>query len=1282
MMKKILAVLAMTTFVITGCSLEASTKVGAVNEDPASYQDIKKHLTYGQAQYIEKLQKEHMDDELAIQCYMGMSELEKIKSDSTDENLTCKGIESNGRESSTSYLINELLGINTRIETYNGDFNDSTLLLLENGINLHEDTEQYRVSQSFFKTSLTLLTGANQRFKNISSTQSDRAPGLAIFYDASISEDIIQEYKTTVFPSTLHGYNPSWAQIPGIPENYDRFCKVEGEPTDYLSILFTNAQDKGCYFMNPQSKTLLNLLAEQPEYYAYLTTNEKYSKYIAEKTNVINTGGSSFEDPGLSSSLMLASTNTQIYTRSRKLVTQQDSKHEILIDIIDKLLSIDEIYYKANQKSRSTKVYASKQKVAERLQNIYGAKLTSLPTKIKWTTPPFTKHAGVTINDKTGKSNIFGPYADLLASLAEIYNNIEFEYVDMGSDATGWEDRVRSALTNCNENNCELNIVLPYVSYNELSVSDSAFESKNLGDNVAMNFYTVDRYITHSVNADSKIYTVKDSPYYQQLISAKYKKENITTFDTIYDTLMAAKRDKVFVLGSPDWQLADLGVTMNYNETLTRFPIKIASVKYNPKTMPEGSIQHSTEVIATTFYDLHDNLYVMSGWHDTFDAFISSKAAKYQQITDTKAETQQQFIIMIVTGGIIATIWFSMRRFNKVNKMEREKLELIDTTIKSDTSISLMTLDMIEKQVLLIRGDIIERIFNGKVFPIKDFINYFGLNATQFMGMLAAASSKENNDVVITTGEGVSKNIRHFSVSAHLHKDNKHATVALRDITDEVNEKEKLKERVERDELTGLYSRTSYVNKIKNLISYNLVTRGFLAFMDINDFKDVNDKYGHKVGDKLLKIFARTLKDSVKHIEGNILVRISGDEFLMFIPNVLEAEAKKICEDLVKKLDQPLEVETLTGEGKIKIKAKPSLGYAMYGTDTKDLDKLTHFADYAMYKAKQHKHTQTLPVHKFNMDEYVAETKVKIETKFLREAIRDKSFIAIFQPIIEIATGKVYGYEALSRPGITSLPNIGRCMELANDIWQLKPLTRVLTEVITKTWLEKGNDRRIFINEPPFLVYDKGDVNHVYELADKIGKDKIIIEITEQFSFKSGDLTTKFETLKAAGIDIAIDDFGSGHANMLMFETVHPKIVKIDRALLKDIDKDQKRKRTVEYLIKFINSSGMISLAEGIETIEEFEVVKNAGANLVQGYLFGKPNPEVTLEAEERFARITRGQKVEDEVIAPVLQQTKIEYTTVMQKLDLKKLTEEEFDAIHQDTMAEGFNLKRKSKDK
>lgn len=582
-MRKLISLLGITVFFVSGCSVYPDAKFNLSDENPTNFSDIKKILSAGEISYIESLQKKHIDEELEIECYMGPNKIEDIVI-ATDKNKICKGIEKGGRESSMDYIFNDLLAINTRVVPFRGVMNEETIMLLENDIEFSSKPDNYIVSQAFHKTALTLMTGSNQRFKKVASTQSDRAPGLVVLYDHEIPNEMIQEYKASVFPSTVNGYDPEG--IDG-KKNYDRFCEVRGEPTrtvgDVVNVDDAKYSDdtnpvkpNGCNFTNASSISVINLIASNPQFFVYLTTAEKYSDYIAIKSNFIESEQKT--DASMSESLMLANTDTQLFTRSRKLVATSSTKYSRLLSIIDKLLVNDEIHYKVSQKAKATKVYAAKDKVIERIKNIYKKELTQLDLTIKWTSPPYTMHGVTAINDDDD-NEMFGPYADILKSITEIYRNVKFEYVDFGSDAYTWEMKVKQALESCTDaKTCALNMALPYISYNPLSVAPDYTET-NLGDSIAMNFYSVGTYIDRNISFNSPIYTVENTVYENELKVAGYS--NFKKFPTVYETLIAAKKDKAFILGSSDWQTEDLALKLNFKESLTKYPIKMAHVKYS-----------------------------------------------------------------------------------------------------------------------------------------------------------------------------------------------------------------------------------------------------------------------------------------------------------------------------------------------------------------------------------------------------------------------------------------------------------------------------------------------------------------------------------------------------------------------------------------------------------------------------------------------------------------------------------------------------------------------------
>ncbi|MGB0496121.1 MAG: bifunctional diguanylate cyclase/phosphodiesterase [Kangiellaceae bacterium] len=409
------------------------------------------------------------------------------------------------------------------------------------------------------------------------------------------------------------------------------------------------------------------------------------------------------------------------------------------------------------------------------------------------------------------------------------------------------------------------------------------------------------------------------------------------------------------------------------------------------------------------------------------------------------------------------------------------------------------------------------------------------------------------------------------------------------------------------DELTGLSSRTHFHIRFEELIENSVRhDRKFaLLYIDLDNFKYVNDSLGHDVGDLLLKEVAERLNQATRNID--YIARLSGDEFCIVV-NELSNEYSAVnvaqrCLDLV---SQPAELS-----GRRFIPAC-SIGIAQFPKDGETSQSLLKAADTALYSAKDLGRNRYAFYQK-NLTEK-AEYRFKIE-QLLREAIEKRSMSLVYQPQLDINSGKIISVEALCRWHQPQLNQFSptEFIEMAEEIGMIKPLTEwvlmTACEQVIK-WKNEGSPSiRMAINVSPTHFLDVDFVPLVERVLESTGviPGDIELEVTEGVAQNHQKNLDIIKRLKSLGILLAIDDFGTGYSSFASLKHLKVDCLKIDKYFMDDLLIDSKAKTLIASMIEMGQSLGYKITAEGIEQQEQFEMIRSLGCDRVQGFLFSKP---------------------------------------------------------------------------
>lgn len=413
---------------------------------------------------------------------------------------------------------------------------------------------------------------------------------------------------------------------------------------------------------------------------------------------------------------------------------------------------------------------------------------------------------------------------------------------------------------------------------------------------------------------------------------------------------------------------------------------------------------------------------------------------------------------------------------------------------------------------------------------------------------------------------------------------------------------------IQRDRITGLPNKYFFKNTVTNLLNHVVdnSTRSAMIIINLDNFKYVNDSFGHDFGDLLLKEVSNSILESVTN---DILVsRYSGNTFLLFKPDIIDIhEVIALCNIIIKSFEEP----TIVDEKKIYLTA--SIGIALSPDHGIDYNTLLKNADSAMYEAKRNGKNEC---DFFNDDISVELNRVYSLQKGLRTALKNNELYVMFQPKVSLDDSLVNGFEALARWDSSEfgLVNPAEFIPIAESSKMIIPIgSFVLEEVFRKTkiLLNEGNDNfKIAVNLSEMQLREDIVLSEFKSLIKKyrINPKYIEVEITESMLMKSFDKNVEIlEEIKKLGVSIALDDFGTGYSSLNYLTKLPIDVLKIDRSFVIDLLSNPKSKCIVENIINLSHQLGIEVVAEGVEDKSQVEYLRTILCDVVQGFYFSKP---------------------------------------------------------------------------
>ena len=436
------------------------------------------------------------------------------------------------------------------------------------------------------------------------------------------------------------------------------------------------------------------------------------------------------------------------------------------------------------------------------------------------------------------------------------------------------------------------------------------------------------------------------------------------------------------------------------------------------------------------------------------------------------------------------------------------------------------------------------------------------------------------------------------------------------DITQKKKSQQKIEFQAHNDFLTGLYNRMKCESDLKKIIKQSIKdgVKGALMFIDLDDFKHINDGLGHQYGDVLLQQIAAGLQ-SIVGLRGKCY-RIGGDEFVAIVMPDMFSELERIANKVKDMFNKPwylMETEYF---------CTMSMGIAVFPDDSKDVHEIIRLADIAMYESKKNgKNGYTFydSCSKLN-----TARRLDIENS-MRQAVTSgiEEFVVFYQPVVDVRTGECSSCEALVRWDSKALGFMGPgdFIPLAEYLGLITSIGDYVLEEACRQcryWNEHGiPDFHINVNLSVVQLLQKDVAETVARILKKTGVNpkNIVLEITESFAINDMDRVLDIiKGIKKLGPRIALDDFGTGYSSLNYIKQLPLDIIKVDKTFIDDIVEDEYAQAFIKLIVELSDTIDTDIIVEGVENEAQLNILKELGVDYIQGFYYGKPVPAYEFE--------------------------------------------------------------------
>jgi len=628
-----------------------------------------------------------------------------------------------------------------------------------------------------------------------------------------------------------------------------------------------------------------------------------------------------------------------------------------------------------------------------------------------------------------------------------------------------------------------------------------------------------------------------------------------------------------------------------------------------------------------------------------FEVYLDARPIE-ERVATTRGDV---FLITLGTGGVLlALLWLAFAGASRVLGQQNRRLTQLNlqlNTMAGDLGHSearFRSLVQNSSDVVTVIGangeityesDAMRRVLGyepatrvGRSFMLDVHPDDHELVDAMLSGLLAVEGASQTAVMRVRHVDGSWRWVE--SIGQNLVHEPAIAGVVLnfRDVTDRKRLEDQLQHEAFHDPLTGLANRALFGDRVSHalaLMARHPTDRAAVLFIDLDDFKVVNDSLGHAAGDELLTAVSERIRACLRRQD--TAARLGGDEFGILLENTDERLAGEVAERILDALRQPFSVAAR------QIFVQASIGIAV-GSDAgapgagETADELLRNADAAMYTAKARGKGR----HEFYQAAMHASALRRLELRGRLEASLDAGeFVLHYQPVVELAGGAMVGVEALVRwrqpDGHLAQP--GEFIPLAEETGLIVPLGRWVLEEACRQgaeWhrLHPARELSIAVNVAPRQLQDSEFVDVVRTVLAGAGlpASSLVIEVTESALLDVGDVTiSAIGELKKLGVRIALDDFGTGYSSLSHLRRFPIDVLKIDRSFVDGIDgEDAGERALVRSIVRLALSLDLEIVAEGVERHEQVVGLTALGARLGQGFHFGRPMEPEAIEARLR----------------------------------------------------------------
>jgi diguanylate cyclase (GGDEF)-like protein/PAS domain S-box-containing protein len=438
----------------------------------------------------------------------------------------------------------------------------------------------------------------------------------------------------------------------------------------------------------------------------------------------------------------------------------------------------------------------------------------------------------------------------------------------------------------------------------------------------------------------------------------------------------------------------------------------------------------------------------------------------------------------------------------------------------------------------------------------------------------------------------------------------------LSDITHKMQQQQALERLAHYDALTGLPNRTLFADRFQLAISHCKRNRDLLAvcFLDLDDFKPVNDQFGHEAGDQLLIEVSHRINACIR--EEDTLSRLGGDEFAMLLGGMSRQEE---CQATLGRISQVLSTP-FSGFGK-STSISASIGYTIYPTDHADPDTLLRHADQAMYQAKMEGRNRC---RLFDAETFEANNQKHLKLEAIEQALLNDQLCLFYQPKVNLKTGRVFGAEALIRwqhptrgivPPNEFLPYLDQTeLDIKVGNWVIEQAVKQLS-----IWQQQGFDIALSINISPYHLQWSGFFEKLDTILNQYANVKsslLQLEILESSVLNNLDRINDIvvRVRETLGISFALDDFGTGYSSLTHLRRLQVDMIKIDQGFVRDMLEDPDDFKIVNGVISLAAAFNREVVAEGVESEAHGQALMQLQCFNVQGYGIAKPMPAPQFE--------------------------------------------------------------------